>query len=80
MPTSRRARRGWRPVCAGPVWRTAAAVALMLPTGADYFFGFFGILAAGGIPVPIYPPARPEQIEDHLRRHAGSSPTPGPSS
>jgi 1-acyl-sn-glycerol-3-phosphate acyltransferase len=46
-------------------------VALMLPTGEDYFFGFFGILAAGGIPVPIYPPARPEQLEDHLRRHAG---------
>ena len=47
-----------------------AAVALMLPTGPDYFFGFLGVLAAGGIPVPIYPPARPEQIEDHLRRHA----------
>ncbi len=46
-----------------------SAVALMLPTGPEYFFGFFGILAAGGIPVPIYPPARPEQIEDHLRRH-----------
>ena len=48
-----------------------ATVALMLPTGVDYFFGFFGILHAGGIPVPIYPPARPEQLEDHLRRHAG---------
>jgi 1-acyl-sn-glycerol-3-phosphate acyltransferase len=45
-------------------------VALMLPTGTDYFFGFLGVLMAGGIPVPIYPPARPEQIEDHLRRHA----------
>ena len=48
-----------------------ASVALMLPSGQDYFFCFFGILAAGGVPVPIYPPARPEQIEDHLRRHAG---------
>ncbi len=46
------------------------SVALMLPTGEEYFFSFFGILAAGGIPVPIYPPARPQQIEDHLRRHA----------
>lgn len=45
-------------------------VALMLPTGPEYFFGFFGVLAAGGVPVPIYPPARPQQIEDHLRRHA----------
>jgi 1-acyl-sn-glycerol-3-phosphate acyltransferase len=48
-----------------------ATVAIMLPTGAEYFFSFFGILLAGGIPVPIYPPARPSQIEDHMRRHGG---------
>ena len=47
------------------------AVAIMLPTCTEYFFSFFGILLAGGIPVPIYPPARASQIEDHLRRHAG---------
>jgi 1-acyl-sn-glycerol-3-phosphate acyltransferase len=47
------------------------AVAIMLPTSVDYFFSFFGILLAGGVPVPIYPPARASQIEDHLRRHAG---------
>jgi len=46
------------------------AVALMLPTGRDYLACFFGILLAGGIPVPIYPPARLAQIEDHLKRHA----------
>ncbi len=45
--------------------------AIMLPTGRDYLFSFFGILMAGGIPVPLYPPARPAQIEDHLRRHVG---------
>lgn len=44
-------------------------VAIMLPTGADYFYSFMGILMAGGIPVPLYPPARLTQIEDHLRRH-----------
>ena len=43
-------------------------VALMLPTGREFFAGFFGILLAGAIPVPIYPPARLSQIEDHLRR------------
>ena len=43
---------------------------LMLPTGADYFLVFFGILYAGGVPVPIYPPGRPSQIEEHLTRHA----------
>ncbi len=46
-------------------------IALMLPTGFDYLFSFFGVLLAGGIPVPIYPPARLSQIEEHLRRHGG---------
>ena len=46
-------------------------VALMLPTGLEFFHSFCGILLAGAIPVPIYPPTRPGQIEDHLRRQAG---------
>ncbi|HEY0682207.1 MAG TPA: AMP-binding protein [Steroidobacter sp.] len=46
-------------------------VALMLPTSRDYFGAFFGILLAGGVPVPLYPPSRPSQIEEHVRRHAG---------
>ena len=43
-------------------------VALMLPTGIDFFAAFFGILYAGAVPVPIYPPMRLSQLEDHLRR------------
>jgi 1-acyl-sn-glycerol-3-phosphate acyltransferase len=46
-------------------------VALMLPTGMDFFIAFFGILYAGAVPVPIYPPMRMSQLEDHLRRQAG---------
>lgn len=46
-------------------------VALMLPSGLDFFRAFFGILSAGMVPVPIYPPARPSQLEDHLQRQAG---------
>ncbi len=46
-------------------------VALMLPTSRDYFYSFFGVLLVGAIPVPLYPPARPTQIEEHLRRHSG---------
>lgn len=46
-------------------------VAIMLPTSMDFFIAFFGALYAGAIPVPIYPPARASQIEEHLRRQAG---------
>lgn len=51
--------------------RPGQCVALMLPSGLDFFRSFIGILQAGAIPVPMYPPARPNQIEDHLRRQAG---------
>jgi 1-acyl-sn-glycerol-3-phosphate acyltransferase len=62
-----------RAVAAGLIERglePGRAVAIMLPTSVEYFFSFFGILLAGGIPVPIYPPVRASQIEDHLQRHA----------
>jgi len=46
-------------------------VAIMLPTSKEYLFSFYGTLLAGGIPVPLYPPARLSTIEDHLTRHVG---------
>lgn len=49
--------------------RPGETAALMLPTGLDYFLAFFGVLKAGGVPVPIYPPARAAPLEEHLRRH-----------
>ena len=64
---------GARAVAAGLLARGLEpheTVAIMLPTGLEYFHSFFGILLAGGVPVPIYPPLRLSQIEDHLRRHA----------
>ena len=42
--------------------------AIMLPPGREYFTAFFGVLLAGGVPVPLYPPTRPARIEEHLRR------------
>jgi 1-acyl-sn-glycerol-3-phosphate acyltransferase len=45
-------------------------VAIMLPTSQEFLESFYGVLYAGGIPVPIYPPMRLSQIEDHLRRQA----------
>lgn len=50
--------------------RPGETVALMLPTGPAFFAAFFGALYAQAIPVPLYPPARPSQIESHLRRVA----------
>jgi len=46
------------------------AVAVMLPTGSEFFAAFYGALYAGCVPVPLYPPARLAQLEDHLQRSA----------
>jgi acyl carrier protein len=46
-------------------------VAIMLPTSLAYLYAFYGVLLAGGIPVPLYPPARLTTIEDHMTRHVG---------
>ena len=43
--------------------RREETVAIMLPTCADFFYAFFGVMLAGGIAVPIYPPARPDKID-----------------
>jgi 1-acyl-sn-glycerol-3-phosphate acyltransferase len=58
---------GLRDLGVGP----GQAVGIMLPTCLDYFAAFYGAQMAGAIPVPLYPPARKSQIEDHLRRQAG---------
>ena len=58
----------WRAACTERGPRPSDRVAIMLPTGAEYFAAFLGVVIAGGIPVPIYPPARPAGLEDHLRR------------
>ncbi|MFI4974939.1 MAG: AMP-binding protein [Caulobacterales bacterium] len=45
-------------------------IGLMLPTGQAYFAAFLGVLLAGGVPAPIYPPWRMTRLEEHLRRQA----------
>ncbi len=71
------------PITYGALWRDAAAVGagllqrgitpgdaigLMLRTEAAFFPTFFGVLAAGGVPVPIYPPWRADRLEEYARR------------
>jgi 1-acyl-sn-glycerol-3-phosphate acyltransferase len=76
----------FRALTYGQLWEGAAAVAggivergvgkgqtvaLMLPTGADFLSTFMGIVLAGAVPVPLYPPGRAGRLEDYLRRQAG---------
>ena len=71
------------PLTYGDVWREATdvannlvdrglgrrdAVALMLRTERTFFSGFFGILMAGCVPVPMYPPFRADRIEEYAQR------------
>lgn len=50
--------------------RIGEPVALMLPTGLDYLQAFMGVLAAGGIAVPLYPPARLDRLGEYLQRQS----------
>ena len=45
-------------------------VALMLPTGFDFLQAFMGVLAAGAVVVPLYPPARLDRMAEYLQRQA----------
>jgi len=45
-------------------------VAMMLPTSRAFFVSYAGILLAGAIPVPIYPPFRADRIEEYAERQA----------
>ena len=45
-------------------------VALMLPTSGAFFISYAGILLAGAVPVPIYPPFRADRIEEYAARQS----------
>lgn len=51
--------------------RKGQTVALMFPTGLDFLRCFQGILIAGAIPVPLYPPVRLDRLEEYLLRQRG---------
>jgi 1-acyl-sn-glycerol-3-phosphate acyltransferase len=74
------------PITYAGLWRGAGAVAaslrdaklghgdtvaIMLRTEEAFFHSFFGVLLAGAIPVPIYPPLGRDLIEDYARRQIG---------
>ncbi len=75
-----------RTISYGELWSRAQAVAtglrqrnlgigetvsLMLRTEEAFFASFFGILVAGGVPVPIYPPFRLDRLEEYAHRQVG---------
>jgi acyl carrier protein len=43
-------------------------VAILLPTGPDFFAAFFGVQLAGGIPVPIYPPTPGASLAQYVEK------------
>jgi fatty-acyl-CoA synthase len=45
-------------------------VSLMLPTSRQFFICYAGILLAGAVPVPIYPPFRADRIEEYAERQS----------
>jgi fatty-acyl-CoA synthase len=45
-------------------------VALMLPTSRAFFVSYAGILLAGAVPVPIYPPFRADRIAEYAQRQS----------
>jgi fatty-acyl-CoA synthase len=45
-------------------------VALVFPTGLEFFEAFFGTLLAGAVPAPLYPPVRLGRLDEYLRRTA----------
>ena len=47
-------------------------VGTVYPTSAEFFHAFFGVLLAGAVPVPLYPPVRLGRLaESHARTAAG---------
>lgn len=46
-------------------------VALMLPTSFDFLRSFHGILIAGAVPVPLYPPVRLDRFEEYAVKQTG---------
>lgn len=60
--------------CAGELARrdipAGGRVAVMLPTSRAFYVSYAGILLAGAIPVPIYPPFRADRIEEYSSRQA----------
>lgn len=50
--------------------RQGQTVAIMLPTCEEFFSSFLGVMLAGGVAVPVYPPARANQLEQYIRRQS----------
>lgn len=50
--------------------RPGDTVAIVLPTGPQFFDAFFGASLAGAIPVPLYPPVRLGRLDEYHARTA----------
>lgn len=51
-------------------FKPGETAAIMLPTTPDFFYAFYGVMLAGGVPVPIYPPFRMHMLEAYAKTEA----------
>jgi len=49
----------------------ADRVAIVLPTGPEFYHAFFGAVLRGAVPVPLYPPVRLGRLREYHQRTAG---------
>ena len=42
--------------------------AIVLPTGPEFYYAYFGVILAGGVPAPLYPPVRFGRIDEWKAR------------
>lgn len=64
--------RAWAGALAGQGVAPGDRVLLVLPTGRVFYEAYWGILEAGAVPVPAYPPVRLGRLEEYLQALAGT--------
>ncbi len=47
-----------------------APVAILLPNGEDFLYAYFGVILAGAVPMPLFPPADVTRLCEYMERQS----------
>ncbi|MCC7237020.1 MAG: AMP-binding protein [Bryobacterales bacterium] len=47
-----------------------APVAILLPNGEEFLYAFYGVILAGAVPMPLFPPADATRLCEYMERQA----------